>query len=543
MEPTHADHASGRIPPRSATPPPDQAAAQAAAFRRTLDEQATSHDETTVLPPVPAGPDAPAVPTMMPALMPQDPSGADRRTVRLIDAERRARLRPGRLTDEGPAAGEGAADGPRGPAQGQGRGPVPVPAPVRSAPGYFQSGQVPPTQGPLLPQGPFQAQGPARAQQAGPGQTPGQVVPQPQAPAYPQNHAQAQPHTRDLRAGRFAADQFASEQYAAGRFAAPFPPDAFSTGPDPADQFPTERFPADPDARYEPTQALAVVPPRNPAVPPSRPARDLVRPPGRDLAATRAGSGRGLAPFETGSGAVALADGGGKPPSSRKRHSAGNRPGRLPAAIGVSAALAMIGGLVLILTNGGLAPDPTAPAALPDQTTQQIVIAGASNLGSVGGPASPLPSPSATASKAPAPPARQTTPATSAPAVVPSTSTPPPTTPTRSSSPSAAPTSGSFVALSQGSTGQEVVQLQSRLQQWGYMVKSSSRGYGSACEQQGWDTTGSDENQTTDAIYQFQRNYDDFMHGTLAANGVCNYATWQALFSSPVYVKDCYGGV
>jgi len=107
-----------------------------------------------------------------------------------------------------------------------------------------------------------------------------------------------------------------------------------------------------------------------------------------------------------------------------------------------------------------------------------------------------------------------------------------------------APTpSSTWVELTQGSSGPEVSQLQSMLKHQGYMIQSNSRGYGSECESSGWDSSGNDETQTTDAIYQFQRNYDDFGGGDLQATGVCDHDTWEALINNPVYIEDCYGGV
>jgi Putative peptidoglycan binding domain len=229
-----------------------------------------------------------------------------------------------------------------------------------------------------------------------------------------------------------------------------------------------------------------------------------------------------------------------EPTASPTRHSAGNRPGRLPAAIGVCAVLAMVGGLILVLTTGGLSTDPTAPVALPpgEIATQQIVIAGGTKPGSVGVGASPTAGPTTTAPHS-AVPVRQTTPAVSATTVA-ATTVPPSSAP---AGPTAAPSTSTFKSISAGSSGQQVSQLQSRLQQWGYMVKSGSRGYGSECESSGWDPSGNDETQTTDAVYQFQRNYDDLMGGNLQTNGICDYATWQALFNNPVSIKDCYGNV
>lgn len=444
MEPTPADHSQGRIPDRSASPQPERSAAQAAAFRRTLDEQTTSHDETMLLPPVPDGPVGPPG-SAVPAVIPPVPEQARPRSVRLIDAERRDRRRPGR-----PAAA-----GPQPPAGPDGYG-----AGAAAPPAHPQPSQLPPTQ--------FQ---------------PTQMAPVPGGPAQG------------------------------------------SPSPDPG--------------FFEPTQAIAVVPPHTP-VRPAESAHDLAVPSTRVLAAAEEGPSRDLARSGGRGGAIATAGAGSRHPGGRKRHSAGNRPARLPAVIGVCAALAMVGGLVLILTNGGLSPNPTAPVALP-ATTQQIVIAGGTGAGSLGSSAVPQATP--TAAKSSSPPVRATGPATGEPTAPtrPTTRPPAPPTPTRAG-PSASPSS-TFQQLSQGSSGALVVQLQGRLQQAGYLIKSGSRGYGSVCERNGWDAAGTDATQTTDAVYQFQRNYDDFAGGSLQANGVCNLATWQALFNSPVAVRDCYGAV
>jgi hypothetical protein len=298
-------------------------------------------------------------------------------------------------------------------------------------------------------------------------------------------------------------------------------------------------------AAAEPTQGLAILARRDTSIPARtlrdpQYSRDLAAPPSRAAATTggpgtrgpgrdviRAGSGRGA-------GLAAADSDSDSPPEGPTRHSAGNRPGRLPAAIGVGAALAMIGGLVLILTNGGLSPNPTAPAALPGVPTRQIVIAVGSDPGSLG---SAGPRPSLAVAKTTSPAAPPTAPAGAAPTGVPDQPAAPPTPTASPSSPT--PTS-TFQSLDEGSSGQLVFQLQSRLQQAGYMLKSASRGYGSVCESEGWDSSGNDENQTTDAIYQFQRNYDDFMGGTLPTDGVCDYATWQALFNAPARIRGCY---
>jgi len=233
-----------------------------------------------------------------------------------------------------------------------------------------------------------------------------------------------------------------------------------------------------------------------------------------------------------------------RPPRKPNRHSAGNRPGRLPAAVGISAVLAAIGGLALILTNSGLYPDPTAPSALPDDATSQVLVIGGGPLpgeaqsGSVR--ASPVasrtvpnrtPDPVATTAGGVAPTGRGT------PTAVATTVTAAPTTPNPT------PTS-TFVPVSEGSTGTEVTQLQNQLARWGYMVRSNrSGGFGSVCISTGWDQSGNDKSQTTDAIYQFQRNDDDFNGADLEATGVCDLATWNALFRNAVYSQDCYGGV
>ncbi|HEV2636156.1 MAG TPA: peptidoglycan-binding protein [Actinocrinis sp.] len=385
MEPTHADHASGRIPPQAAAPTPEQSAAQASAFRRTLDEQTTSHDETIVMPPVPGG---------LPAVIPVPPPPRER-AVRLIDAQQQYRQRA-----------------------------------------------------------------------AGPG------------------------------------------------------------------------------ARPDPTAVLAVPPspgiaaPRNPRELREHPGQGLAGPSAREVASARTVPSRELDRVDAGRGLLAADGSGDSPPAERKRHSAGNRPGRLPAMIGVCATLAMIGGLILILTNGGLSPNPTAPAALPGlPTTQLIVIAGGTGNGSLGGSASPQATPSATAT--PTPSARPTAPAGSAPATG-KPVTAPAAPPTHASPSASATASAAFQTLSEGSSGQAVAQLQARLQQYGFLISYQGR-YVSICARNGLDASGSDEQQTTDAVYQFQRNYDDFMGGNLQANGVCNYATWQALFGAAVRAKDCYG--
>lgn len=285
---------------------------------------------------------------------------------------------------------------------------------------------------------------------------------------------------------------------------------------------------AGPSAQWSATAPATADPRRTQSFAP-RPAHDPAEPPTQVFATAtdRPGSGRGMA--------EALP----REPRLPTRHSAGNRPGRLPAAIGVCAVLAMVGGLVLVLTNGGLSTDPTAPVPLPpgEIATQQIVIAGGTKPGSVGVGASPTAGPSTTATHS-AVPVHQTTPAVGPTTVAPTT--PPPSS--APASPTAAPSTSTFKAISAGSVGQQVSQLQSRLQQWGYMMKSPSGRYGSECESTGWDSSGVDETQTTDAIYQFQQNYDA-LGGNLQTSGVCDYATWEALFDNPVSFRGCYGGV
>lgn len=319
--------------------------------------------------------------------------------------------------------------------------------------------------------------------------------------------------------------------------------------PHPTNPYPPENQPDHtPVPAAESTQVIAVVrrrdavpgraardprSPRDPAAPPSRTGAVAGTGPGREPA--RSGSGRGAVP------AAAEADP--PAPGGPTRHSANNRPGRLPAAIGIGAALAMIGGLVLILTNGGLSPNPTAPTALPGAPTRQIVVAGGSDPGSLGGSASPLPR--LTVAKTTGP----TTPPPTVPTVQTATAaptaaadmpvSPPPATSVTHVKPAPTPTS-TFQSLSKGSSGTQVTELQDRLELTGYLLKSATRGYGSVCEAAGWDTSGTDEAQTTNAIYQFQRNYDEFMGGNLQVTGVCDYATWQALFATTARIRGCF---
>jgi hypothetical protein len=109
----------------------------------------------------------------------------------------------------------------------------------------------------------------------------------------------------------------------------------------------------------------------------------------------------------------------------------GFRLGRLPTAVGISALLAGLGGLALILTDSALPSGPTAPSALPDNLASRPVAGGPAGS-SASAPGSPSPhssrSATATASATTSAPTPTPTPTTSGTATA--TSTPSAPTPT-----------------------------------------------------------------------------------------------------------------
>lgn len=221
-----------------------------------------------------------------------------------------------------------------------------------------------------------------------------------------------------------------------------------------------------------------------------------------------------------------------KPPKkTRTRHSAGNRPARLPAAVGISAVLAVIGGLALILTNGGLAPDPTAPSALPDNITSAVVVAGGTQAGGGDSAGSPTPSASRSATRAPTAPALPPPPAPPTAALPTHPATKPPSAPP--TTPPAPPTTApaGWTTIQRGSTGTEVNEIQSQLTRLGYM-QSGDGGFYESCYSY-WDSSGSFESATKRAIWEFQENYDYIYDADLPTTGVGDAATWAALNSRP----------
>jgi Putative peptidoglycan binding domain len=230
----------------------------------------------------------------------------------------------------------------------------------------------------------------------------------------------------------------------------------------------------------------------------------------------------------------------GRPPRrSRTRHSAGNRPARLPAAVGISAVLAVLGGLALILTNTGLSPDPTAPSALPDSLVSQTVIlgAGAGVLRSAipSPPATPSPTrhPSATAS------AKASAPVGPAPTATDPTSAPTTSAPAAPTNPPATAPAGGWVTVQRGSTGSEVQELQNQLTAMGYM-QAGDGGYYEYCDRY-WDSPGSYQSATKRAILEFQENYDYVDDADLPTTGICDAATWAALNTQPsVNLQYCF---